>query len=174
MCERLLGRDVLELEARAAAEGTAGTGENERVDLFRLTSLEALEKRRVLTVDRQDPPAASLTRGERELPGCDEALLVRQREVDAVLERPEGRVDAREADDGVEDDVRLRALEELGQVAPDLLQRRVDVVERRRAGRGCAELRARDGPRRSRSPGGRSTPWLRAARRASPGQSTSF
>ena len=57
-----------------------------------------------------------------------------------MLERPERRVDAGEADDGVEHDVGLRALEQLGQVASDLLQRRVDVVERRRAGGHGAEL----------------------------------
>ena len=61
-----------------------------------------------------------------------------------------------------------RALEQLGQVAADLLQRRVDVVERRRAGGGGAELELRDAPRRSRSPGGRSSRWRRAARRVSP------
>ena len=143
MCERLLGRDVLELGARAAAERAARAGEHERVDLLRLASLEALEERRVLAVDRQDPAAAPLARGERELSGGDEALLVREREVDAVLERPERRVDSGEADDGVEDDVGLRALEQLGQVAADLLQRRVDVVERRRAGRRGAELELR-------------------------------
>ena len=49
-------------------------------------------------------------------------------------------MDPREADDGVEDDVGLGAVEELGEIAADLLQRRVDVVERRRAGRGGAEL----------------------------------
>ena len=68
--------------------------------------LEALEERRVLAVDRQDPAAAARLRRGRELAGRDEALLVREREVDAVLERPERRVDAGEADDGVQDDVR--------------------------------------------------------------------
>ena len=172
MRERLLGRDVLELGARAAAERAAGTGEDERVDLLRLAPLEALEERRVLAVDRQDPAAAPLPRGEGELAGGDEALLVREREVDAALERPERRVHSGEADDGVEDDVRLRALEQLGQVASDLLQRRVDVVERRRAGGRGAELELRDAPRRSRSPGGRSSRSPRAARRVSPAKCT--
>ena len=94
----------------------------------------------MLAVDRQDPASAPLLRGERELAGGDEALLVREREIDAALERPERRVDSREADDGVEDDVGLGAVEQLGEIAADLLQRRVDVVERRRAGRSGAEL----------------------------------
>jgi hypothetical protein len=97
----------------------------------------------VLAVHGQDPAAAPLARGERELPGGDEALLVREREVDAVPERPQRRVDAGEADDRVEDDIGLRAFEELGEVAADLLQRRVDVVERTRRRRA----RARDVPR---------------------------
>ena len=46
-----------------------------------------------------------------------------QGERDTVLERPERRRQAREADDRVEHDVGLRALEKLGQVAPDLRQR---------------------------------------------------
>ena len=45
MCERLLGRHVLELGARSAAKRTARTGDYERVDLLRFAPLEALEKR---------------------------------------------------------------------------------------------------------------------------------
>jgi len=52
-------------------------------------------------------------------------------------------VDSREADDGVEDDVGMRAVEQLGQVASYLLQGGVDVVERRRAGGRGAELELR-------------------------------
>ena len=119
----------------------------------------------------QDPRRRRGAGGERELAGRDEALLVREREVDAVLERPERRVDAGEADDGVQHDVGLRALEQLGQVAADLLQRRVDVVERRRAGRDGAELELGVRVRRSRSPGARSSRWRRGARLASSVQS---
>ena len=86
----------------------------------RLAAFEALEERRVLAVDREQQAAAPLLRGQRELAGGDEALLVRERERDAALERPERRADAREADDRVQDDVRLGALEQLGQVAADL------------------------------------------------------
>ncbi len=75
----------------------------------------------MLGVDRQHAAAAAGHCGERQLAGRDEALLVREREIDAVLERPERGVDAGEADDGIQHDVRLRALEELGQVAADLL-----------------------------------------------------
>ena len=59
-----------------------------------------------------------------------------------ALERPEGRRQAREADDCVEDDVRLGALEQLGQVAADLRQRR-EPVDGLRAGRGGDELELR-------------------------------
>ena len=46
---------------------------------------------------------------------------------------------AREADDGVEDDVRLGPLEQLDEVAADLRQRR-EPVDRLRAGGGGDEL----------------------------------
>ena len=111
--------------------------------LLRPPLLEALEERRVLAVDRQRPSAAARLRRGRDLAGGDERLLVREREVDAVLHRPERRVDAGEPDDGVQDDVGLRAVEQLGEVAADLLERRVDAVERRRAGRCGAELELR-------------------------------
>ena len=59
--------------------------------------------------------------------------------VDAALERPERRGQAGEADDRVQDDVRLGALEQLGQVAADLRQRR-EPVDRLRARGGGDEL----------------------------------
>ena len=167
MRERLVRRDVAELVAGAAAERPAGAGQHEARDLVGRGAGEALEERRVLAVHRKDPAAAARRRGEREVAAGDEALLVREREVDAVLERPQRRVDAGEADDGVEDDVGLRLLEQLDEVAADLLQRRVHAVQRRRARGDRAELQLRDGPRRSRSPAGRSSRWRRAGRRAS-------
>ena len=51
--------------------------------------LEALKERRVLAVDRQQEASPTLLRGERELSGGDEALLVGEREGDAVLEGPQ-------------------------------------------------------------------------------------
>src|SRR5436853_6140236 len=115
MLERLLWGHRRQLVACAAAERTAGAGEHERVDLFRLATLETLEERRMLAVDRQDATAAASLRCERELARRDEALLVRKRKVGAVLERPQRRVHPGEADDRVEDDVGLRTVEELGQ-----------------------------------------------------------
>ncbi len=87
-----LGRDVGELVARAAAERAAARRQD---DALRLAERRALEERRVLAVDRDQEPAAALAGGERELAGGDEALLVRERERDAVLERPHRRGQAR-------------------------------------------------------------------------------
>ena len=140
MRERVLRRHRRQLVAHAAPERAAGAGEHERVDLLRRPSLEALEERGVLAVDREDAPAAAPLRLECELAGGDEALLVREREVDAVLERPERRVDAGEPDDGVEDDVGLAAVEQLGEVAAHLRVLGRDAVERRRAGGRGAQL----------------------------------
>ena len=136
MRERLLGRDVGELVARAAAERAAARGQDEAL---RLAELRALEERRVLAVDRDQLAPAPLLRRERELAGGDEALLVRERERDAALERPHRRREAGEADDGVQDDVGLGALEQLGRVAAGLRQRR-EPVDRLRPGRRGDEL----------------------------------
>ena len=57
----------------------------------------------------QQQPSAPLPGLQRQIAGRDEALLVRERERDAALERPQRRADAGEADDGVEDEVGLGA-----------------------------------------------------------------
>ena len=100
----------------------------------------------MLAVDREQPASAPLLRGERELAGGDEALLVGEREVDAVLERPERGRQAGEADDRVQHDVRLGPLEQLVEVAADLRQRR-EPVDRLRAGGRGDELELRAAPR---------------------------
>ena len=114
-------------------------GPTERHEVSRITlrvdcehhTLEQIEKQmhklvNVLRVQELSPGESV----ERELAGGHEALLVRKPEVDAVLERPERGMDAGEADDGIQDDVRLGPFEQVGQVAADLLERCVDVVER--------------------------------------------
>ena len=74
-------------------------------------SLEALEERGVLAVDWEKEPSPTLARRQREFAGGDEALLVGECERDSAFERPERGRQAREADDGVEDDVGLGAVE---------------------------------------------------------------
>ena len=93
----------------------------------------------MLRVDRQQPPSSPPPRGHRQVAACDEALLVGEREVDAALERPERRRQAREADHRVQDDVRLGPLQQLGQVAAYLRERR-EAVDRGRARGGGDEL----------------------------------
>ena len=56
-----------------------------------VAELGALEERRVLAVDGDQLASAPLARAERKLAGGDEALLVRERERHAVLERPHRR-----------------------------------------------------------------------------------
>ena len=80
----------------------------------------------------QQQPSAPLPRAEREIAGRDEALLVRERERDAVLERPQRRADACEADDGVQDEVGLGRVEQLGEVASDLDVLDAETPQRRR------------------------------------------
>src|SRR5207302_6569448 len=139
---RLLRSHADELVAGAAAERPARAGEDERVHLLCTATFEALVERRVLAVHRQESAGTARASGERELSRGDEALLVREREVDTMLERPERRMDAGEADNRVQHDVGPGALEQLREVTTDLLEGRVDVVERRRAGSDRAQLEA--------------------------------
>ena len=90
---------------------------------------EALEECRVLAVDRQEQPSPAPVRRQGELAGRDERLLVREREGDAALERPERHRQAREADDGVQDHVRVGRVQQRRQVAACLHVR--DAVLRR-------------------------------------------
>ena len=76
-----------------------------------------------LSTGRSRPPPR-IQAATREIAGRDEALLVGEREVDPVLERPERRGQAGEADDRVQHDVGLRRLEQLRQVAAGLDVRR--------------------------------------------------
>ena len=123
MRERLLRRYVRQIVSVSSAERASGRGENERVDGLERPALQALEGRTVLAVHRQEQAPSPLPCRESELAGGDKAFLVRERERRAALERPERRPEAGEADDGVEDDVRLGALEELGRVAAHLCER---------------------------------------------------
>src|SRR6266508_3870869 len=144
MRQRFRWSHVVELVTRPASEGASGGGEHERMHLVDTPALEALERGRVLAVDRNQPSAAPPPGLERELAGGDQALLVREREIDAVLQRPERRRQPGEADDGIEDEVGLGALEELCQIAPDLGQRR-EAVDRPGARGGSTELQLRVG-----------------------------
>ncbi len=118
--ERVLDADVSQIGPGAAAERPARGGQHERVDRLRLAPLEALEERRVLGVDRQQQASSPLPRLQRQGAGGDEALLVRERERDPALERPQGCADPGEADHRIQDDVRRRGLEQLREVAADL------------------------------------------------------
>ena len=93
----------------------------------------------MLAVDGQQQPSTALVRLEGELSGGDEALLVRQGEIDAALERPERGGEPREPDHCVEHEVRLCALEQLSQI-PAHLSQGCQPVDRLGTGRGRAKL----------------------------------
>ena len=133
----------------ARSRGPArGTGRPDAVSTSPTTvcgvaALEALEERRVLAVDRQQEPSTPLPGCDRELAGRDEALLVRERERHAVLERPDRRAHSGEADHRVQDDVGRAPLEQRDGIAADLdvldAVLRRQSVEGRRAGLQRAE-----------------------------------
>jgi hypothetical protein len=129
MDQRICSGDGGELLLRPAAKRAARGGQHQRVQGPGLPAFEALESSRVLAVDRQEQPSPSLSCRKREVAGRDEALLVRQRERDAPLERPEGRRQAGKADDRVQDDVRRRIVQQSGQIAS-----RLDVFDAARGG----------------------------------------
>src|SRR5262249_49184693 len=129
-----------ELVAGAAAERAAARGDDEAVDLLSLAPLQALERGRVLAVNGEEPAAAARPCGKGEVACGHEALLVGEREVDAVLEGPDRGRQAGEAHDGVEDAFRLRPPQQLDEAAAPRLERRVDAVERARPRRGGAQL----------------------------------
>ena len=88
----------------------------------------------MLAVDREKTSAAAVPRSECKVAGRDEALLVRERQCHSVLERPERRSDSGEADDGIQDQIRLGGLEDVGQIATHLTvldsEIRSELVER--------------------------------------------
>ncbi len=139
MRERLDRAHVGEVGAGAAAERPARGGEHERVNGVRRLPVEELKRGRVLGVDREQAPSPAPPGGHRQVAPRDEALLVGERQVDAVLQGPEGCRQSGEADDGVEDDVRLGAVEQLRQVTADLGERG-QAVDRGRTRRGRHEL----------------------------------
>jgi hypothetical protein len=142
--ERLGGRDPGELGAAAATERPSRCREDQRINGLGDPPLEELKRGRMLRVDRQDAALPLLRGGNGEVPRDDEALLVREREVDATLERPHRRRKACKSDDGVQDDVRLGPLEQLGQI-PSNLRDRGDAVDRLGARCGGDELEVRVG-----------------------------
>ena len=71
---------------------------------------------RVLGVDRHDLAAARGPGFGDDRPRRDQAFLVREREPFAGCEGGEGGGQAREPDDGIEDDIRLRQPGELGEL----------------------------------------------------------
>ena len=74
----------------------------------------------MLAVDRDQAASAALLRRQGQVACSDEALLVRERERSPAFERPEGRGQAGEADDRVEDEIWLGPLKQLREVSPDL------------------------------------------------------
>ena len=107
MGERLLGGDPGEVGA--AAEGPARGGQDEPLDRARRLGADQLVERRVLGVDRDDPRAGRLGERHDQLAADHQALLVGEREVDALGERDDRRAEAGGADDRVEDQVGLGA-----------------------------------------------------------------
>ena len=110
--ERLVDRDLREV--LALAERPARGGEDELFDRARrLLGVDELEERRVLGVDRDDLRLGRFGQGRDQLAADDQALLVREGEVDALAQRDDRRPQAGRAGDRVQDEVGLGRRDEL-------------------------------------------------------------
>ena len=98
MPEGVLQGHLLELLSRVAAERAAGSGQQYFPDPVLLVASETLKDGRVLRVDRQYLDA--LARGERhdDVPRTDQRLLVCERNVLALANCRDGRLNAYHAD----------------------------------------------------------------------------
>jgi hypothetical protein len=103
--------------ARVPAEGAARGGDHERRQLLARQLAEALLEGGVFGVDRQDRPTSPPRGGKHELAARHEALLVREGEVEAPLERVEAGLEPGGADHGVEHDRRAGGVDQLDERA---------------------------------------------------------
>ena len=113
--ERVGDRDLLQLFARATAERSAARGQHDARHFGRATRAQALPDRGVFGVDGDDLSPARGARLRDDRSGRDQALLVREGEALAGLQRGHRHGQSREADDGVQDDVGFRQRRQLGQ-----------------------------------------------------------
>ncbi len=103
MRERLLARDAVQVGA--AAEGTAAGGQHESLDDARRLVRHELMQGGMLGVDRDQLRARRLGECGHELAADHEALLVGEREVDALPQRGDRRAEAGRAHERVQDEV---------------------------------------------------------------------
>ena len=114
--ERARGGDVGELLDRQVAEGAAAGREVDAAHAVRVLAAQALEDRRVLRVGRRHRHAVLLEQRQDRGPARDERLLVRERDVLARLDRLDSRQQPRAADDARDDDVRVRAIQDVTEI----------------------------------------------------------
>ena len=147
-CERLLHAGLRELVAGPASERAARAGEHDALEVLAPLAAHRHRERGVLGVDGQQPLRLALDEVGHELAADDEALLVRERERLARLQRRErGRQPGR-ADERVQHHVGLGlAREALGRVGT------LDRSRPRAPRRSSASRRRRRPRRRSRRPG---------------------
>ena len=117
MAERIARLHAGEPSGRPAPEGSPGGRKHDPLDRPFRVPLEALQDARVLGIDR-DQLARTADRAGKKLPARHQRLLVRERQTLARLERPERRLESRETDDGIDDDVHVGAARRLDKPAP--------------------------------------------------------
>jgi hypothetical protein len=111
MCERLVGSDAPQV--RTAPEGAAGRSQDEAISRAGGGACEQLLQRGVLGVDRKDPGAAGLRQSGHEVAADHQALLVGQGDVGALRQGHDRRAEPGDANDRVQDQVRLCGRDQL-------------------------------------------------------------
>ncbi len=107
MLERLRGGDVVEVGERRVAEGAAGCGEPDLLDLGGLAAAHALVDGVVFGVDGEQGYVVLAGCGEDEIAGGDEAFLVGEADGLAGADGGVGGFESGDADDGGDDEVDL-------------------------------------------------------------------
>ena len=107
--QRVLPRGVGDALPRPGAKRAAARRDEQAAHVAARTRAEALEDRRVLTVDGDDLSATLRARGGRQLAGDHQRFLVRQRHPLSGGECGERRIESRGANDRIQHDVHVRA-----------------------------------------------------------------
>jgi hypothetical protein len=129
-------------EVGSTPERAAGGGEHQPLHRARALRADELEEGRVLGVDRDDPRVRGLGERGHELAAHHQALLVGERQLDALGKRHDRRPETRGADDSVQNQVGAGAGDQL---LDALLTGEHAAVPGRRGRSGCVGIGERDG-----------------------------
>ena len=113
--QRILRAYIFQFFPFSAPERTAGSSNPKLVDFPVLSALQTLEQRAVLTVNRKNLHMVFRRQRHNQMPGCDQSLLIGQRNVLSCLYGRHGRTDSDHADNRSNQNIRFRHLRHFDQ-----------------------------------------------------------